>query len=566
LPWIAKRLFPLGLRLSAQITVPDGDDIGRALAEGARRADLLFVTGGLGPTTDDVTRELTAQLFGLKLQEDPEVLKHIRQRFEKRGLQTSPRVARQALVPEGAEVLDNQHGTAPGLYFPPVPWEGGQSPHVFLLPGPPRELQPMFEGPVMRILQSILPDTARNEMRVFRMAGMGESQVEERVGERLLEIEGLELGYCARPGEVDVRLIGPQQTLDKASAIIEKELARFISARNDGDLAETVFEQLKAAGLKLATVESCTGGLIADRLTNVPGVSEVYLSGYVTYSNGAKVELGVPVEMIERSGAVSEEVAGMMAISAARASGADLAISTTGIAGPGGGSLDKPVGTMFCSLASGDRVLRREKRFLPMDRAAFKRMASQNALELLRKELTDCRVGGWKDRVVLLQGDITKQQVDGIVNAANEDLQAGSGVCGAIHDAAGPMLSEACEALKGCKTGFVKATPAFRLNALRILHAVAPIWQDGHHGEPEKLRAAYNSCFALGKSENLKILAFPAIGTGAYGYPRMEACEIALEATRNEILSSRQLDEIRFVLFTSEDFELYRNQLDSMSD
>src|SRR6478752_4988458 len=203
--YLAEALFPIGLRIDRQVTVPDGEAIREAVAETFGRADILLVTGGLGPTTDDITREIIAELLELDLVEDAEVWRQIEERFAKRKLSMSPRNRRQAMRPTAAAVLWNPHGTAPGLYVPALRTKN--SPHIFLLPGPPRELRPMVDDYLVPMLRRIVGESTISEMRVFRTAGLGESLVEEKVGEQLLNL-GVELGYCARPGEVDIRVIG----------------------------------------------------------------------------------------------------------------------------------------------------------------------------------------------------------------------------------------------------------------------------------------------------------------------------------------------------------------------
>ena len=222
LTFIAREIFPLGLRIERQITVPDGEAIREAITESLGRAEIIFITGGLGPTTDDITREVTADLLGLKLQHDPAILRAIQERAARRGFRLTDRVARQADVPEGATVLPNEHGSAPGLYL--AADAAKKRPHLFLLPGPPRELHPMFRASVLPILREIVPAESAIDRRMFRIAGMGESLVEEAVGARLLELPGLELGYCARPGEMDLRLVGEAAVLDQAERIVREKL------------------------------------------------------------------------------------------------------------------------------------------------------------------------------------------------------------------------------------------------------------------------------------------------------------------------------------------------------
>jgi len=384
--FLGQELFPLGLRVERQVTVPDGDAIREALVDALARADVILVTGGLGPTTDDITREITAELLELPLIEDGSVWEAIRSRFSRRGLEMTPRNRRQAQVPEGATVLENPDGTAPGLYLQHR--TGGRARHLFLLPGPPRELRPMFLNKVAPILKELVPDGSAVQSRRWLVVGMGESKVESIIGEELLAIPGLELGYCARPGAVEVRCIGGPGALAAAAAVILAKLPTQVAGEGGAALEELVVRRLTAVGKRLATAESCTGGFLAHKITNVPGASEVFLEGFVTYANQAKVDaLGVPTGLIETHGAVSEPVAQAMAEGAMAKAGADFGLSTTGIAGPGGGTAEKPVGTVFIGLAIRDGATRVESHTYLTDRATFKELTVQAALDMLRSAL-----------------------------------------------------------------------------------------------------------------------------------------------------------------------------------
>jgi nicotinamide-nucleotide amidase len=383
LSFLAQQLFPLGLRVQWQSTIPDGDAIRDAITESARRCEVILVTGGLGPTTDDITREIVSELTGRPLRFDDSIFQKISERFRRRGIKMTDRTARQAHVPEGAAVIPNDYGTAPGLH---IPAQNG-IPHLFLLPGPPRELRPMFNTYVLPSLRSLVGDHDL-QAKIYRTTGLGESQVEKMVGDRLLAIPGLELGYCARMGEVDVRVLGPGSAVDAAAQLIENELGPYIVTAEDKDLEDVVVGLLKANKETLAIAESCTGGLLANRITDVPGASVVFLEGNVTYSNDAKMRtLDVSSELLSTVGAVSEEVARAMAEGALNRSGATHALSTTGIAGPDGGTEQKPVGTVFVGLASRNSATTVEKEFFPTDRLSFKRICTQHALEMLRRRL-----------------------------------------------------------------------------------------------------------------------------------------------------------------------------------
>jgi len=388
LAFIAREIFPLGLQIEERRTVPDSEVIRRTLTELFPHCEILFVTGGLGPTTDDITREMVAESLGLELHQDPQLLAWLEQRLQVRGIKWTSGIARQADVLAGARVLPNENGSASGFYLeaninPRIP-----SPHVFVLPGPPRELQPMFTKFAMPILKSIIEVPSQVERRSYSIAGMGESLVEKAIGQKVLTIPGIELGYCARPGEVEVRVIGDRKAIQSADVIIRGELGLSIFSDNDEALEQVVVRLLKQRKQTLATAESCTGGLIANQITNVSGASEVFLAGYITYANSAKNDvLNVDSKLIEKNGAVSEAVARAMAEGARTGAASTYGLATTGIAGPTGGSDKKPVGTVYIALASGDSETVARKFIFPTDRQTFKQLAAQAALDLLRRRL-----------------------------------------------------------------------------------------------------------------------------------------------------------------------------------
>jgi nicotinamide-nucleotide amidase len=384
LQWLAQEIFPLGLRISRQGTVPDGSPIRDLLQEASGRSDLLIVTGGLGPTTDDITREIAAELTGRKLHLHQETLDRIHERCRRRGFAFQERMARQAMVPEGARVLPNDNGTAPGLH---IPGRDG-IPDIFLLPGPPRELQPMATAHLLPFLREKTAGQDRHECRIYRVVGMGESLLEAKVGLELSKRSDLEVGYCARPNEVDFRLIGPKAVLDAVEPLVLEVVGDHLLPMEDDSMEESIVRMLTERHLTLATAESCTGGLLSNRITDVPGASAVFLEGFVTYSNASKTALlGVPAELISAHGAVSELVVRAMAEGVLAKSGATHAIATTGIAGPGGGSDEKPVGTVWLALSSKGEETVSWKQHLPLDRKAFKRAVTQSALDRLRRHL-----------------------------------------------------------------------------------------------------------------------------------------------------------------------------------
>jgi nicotinamide-nucleotide amidase len=335
--WIGQQLLGLGLRVARQISIPDGDEIRLALLAAFPRAEVVIVTGGLGPTSDDLTREICAELLGLPLEEDAEVIAAIRMRLARRNREMNDASRRQAQVPRGAQVLANPNGTAPGLYFPPQPGRGAtgaDSPHIFLLPGPPRELRPMVKDHVLPRIQAAVTGPPPPQMTVFQLAGLGESEVATTLEAPLLATGIPELGYCVKAGEVQVRVFGSEDQLAACREIVRTHFGPRFFGEGGAALETVVIRQLLAAGKRVATAESCTGGFLAHRLTNVPGASGALGMGLVTYSNEAKTELAfVPAALIETHGAVSEPVAAALAEGALRRSGADYALALTGIAG-----------------------------------------------------------------------------------------------------------------------------------------------------------------------------------------------------------------------------------------
>jgi nicotinamide-nucleotide amidase len=388
LAFIARQIFPLGLRIDEQRTVPDGLAIRDALAHVFSRADIVFVTGGLGPTTDDITREIVAELLVLELVPDPEVVAAITERLSKRRIRMTDRIPRQAQVPAGAKVLPNENGTAPGLYLRANINPLMHSPHLFVLPGPPRELQPMFHESVMSILRAIILAPSALERKLYKIADRGESVIEQAIGEKILAIPGIELGYCARPGEVEVRVIGELKAVENADEIIKSALGLSIFSTNDENLEQVVVRLLVERKETLALAESCTGGLLADRITNVFGASEVFVAGYIPYSNEAKVDmLNVDPGLIGQHGAVGEPVARAMAEGARTRARSTYALAITGIAGPSGGSPEKPVGTVYVALAAASSETIARKFLFPSDRETFKQLTAQAAFDLLRRKL-----------------------------------------------------------------------------------------------------------------------------------------------------------------------------------
>lgn len=376
--WLGERLFEIGLRVSRQTVVPDGREIFQAINEAASRSDVVIVSGGLGPTSDDVTREALSEWSGVPLVPNSDVEKRLRVYFEKLGREMSPSNLRQTMVPQGAEVLLNRNGTAPGLWMPGDEVKG--SPIVILLPGPPSELRPMAEEWVFPRLLKLAGEGAPR-MKEYKVIELGESALQDLVDAELEAIPGLEWGYCARSGEVDVRLVGSDEVLCRASEVLLRLAGDYLVTPLGVSIEEALVARLMARGERVSSAESCTGGLIAKRITDVPGASKVFHYGWVTYANEAKVkELGVSQEAIGLYTEVSEEVVRQMAEGALERSGADYAVAVSGFAGPDGGTPENPAGTVWLAWAAkgSPTVVRREYR--PASRESFRMIVSQMAL------------------------------------------------------------------------------------------------------------------------------------------------------------------------------------------
>jgi len=327
--------------------------------------------------------------LGLPLELNAGVMAHLESYFSRRNKPVNEATKRQAMVPRGAVVMPNPHGTAPGLYVPPECGAAkGLSCAIFLTPGPPREFKPMIENEVEPRLAELRPELRDRAVTYLKVTGMGESDIVERVEKQLESIPDLELGYCIGRGDVDVRLSGPANAVSQGREIVVAAIGDYVASEDRKVLEEVVVDLLRGKAESLALAESCTGGMIASRITDVSGASAVLGYGCVTYSNEAKTRLvGVPAELIASHGAVSEPVAQAMAEGVLQVSGADHALAATGIAGPTGGSDEKPVGTVFVALASRDQPTEVRKLFFPAGRDRFKLLTSQAALEMLRRRL-----------------------------------------------------------------------------------------------------------------------------------------------------------------------------------
>ena len=380
--------------------MPDtAEAICEAVQAALGRADLVITTGGLGPTSDDITRERIAGMLAKPLHHDEAIAEHITSFFARRARPMPESVLVQAQIPEGAVVFTNEYGTAPGLAMDVSGADDEGSPTwLVMLPGPPRELCPMVEAQVLPFIQRELPLAAAFHCRTLRSMGIGESMVEDQLLTRLRPLmdQGLDLGFCARTGQVDIRLCGHGDgvpgLIDEAEALIRGEFGKYIYGTDGESIAKVVVDRLIDLGQTVAVAESCTGGFLGHNITSIPGASAVFVGGIISYSNELKHKLlDVKNDTLEKHGAVSKAVALEMAEGARAATGADHTLSVTGIAGPGGGSTEKPVGTVWLGLASaGERPLAVKKHH-PYNRETFKQASVNQSLELLRRRIQrDC--------------------------------------------------------------------------------------------------------------------------------------------------------------------------------
>ncbi len=391
--YITQVLNELGIVVAFKSIVGDNRDELRAhMAHALSRHRVLILTGGLGPTDDDLTREAVAAHLHLPLDEDPAINDGMEKRFAARGWKMPAVNRRQAQVPRGAAVLANPHGTAPGL------WIEHDDAVIALVPGPPREMKPMIDGEVRARLQSLAGDV-RLHRRMIRVSGKGESAVEEIVqpiySKWVAQEPPIETTVLAGLGQVELHLslqshdaAAAAARLDRSVTELTAALGRDVVSTDGGTLEAVVGELLKARGWWVAFAESCTGGLATSRLTDVPGSSAYVERSIVAYSNRAKIELlDVPEGLIREHGAVSEPVAAAMAAGIRARAGVDVGVGITGVAGPGGGTAEKPVGTVCIAVAGGSTVVRTLR--FPGGRDVVKGMSANWAIDMLRRYLLE---------------------------------------------------------------------------------------------------------------------------------------------------------------------------------
>lgn len=384
--WLTERLNSVGIEVKLKTIVGDDEErLKEAFSAALQRSDVIISTGGLGPTEDDITRMVVARVTGRQLLLDHEVLEQIRRRFASRGYQMTPNNERQALIPQGARVLPNPNGTAPGIQIQ------HDDKVLALLPGPPREMRPMFDDFIMPDLEK-MAHGVRIARRVLKVAGLGESALDSIIAPVYRQYDNPTTTILFTNAEVEIHLAAKAEGMANAEALIEELAGKLADKLGDNlystrgeSLEQVVGHRLNQRQFTIATAESCTGGLVAERITSVPGASSYFVGCIVAYTEEAKMRmLDVPGALLKSRGAVSEEVAESMARGVLERTGSTIAVSVTGIAGSAGGTEATPVGTAYVGLA--DRSTTSNKRFVfPGDRTLIRWRTSQAALDMVRR-------------------------------------------------------------------------------------------------------------------------------------------------------------------------------------
>ncbi len=390
--YLTEKLNSLGVEVGFKTIVGDAmKDLVRVATTALARADILIFSGGLGPTEDDLTREAVAETLGLQLRRNPELVAAIERRFAERGWKMSANNTKQADVIQGATILTNSNGTAPGQWISGR--SDGREKIIVLLPGPPHELKALFESAVLERLRAKVP-RRYIATRVLKVTGMGESACDARVAPIYKRYTDVSTTILAGPGEIQLHLRAQAPSSDAAQLRVddlvdklEAELGDAVFSDNGDSLEQIVSYYLQMRSATLSVAESCTGGLLAERLTSVSGSSRYFIGGVVAYSNDLKMKSAdVPADLLEHFGAVSEQVAKALAEGIRKRCGTTLGVGITGVAGPTGGTAEKPVGLVYHALAaeSGTEVAQRN---FPGDRQRIRWFASQQALDMVRRKL-----------------------------------------------------------------------------------------------------------------------------------------------------------------------------------
>lgn len=388
--FISERLKELGIDVLYRVTVGDNPDrLEEVVKLAVEKADLVVISGGLGPTEDDLTKETVAKAMDKKLVLNKNCLHKIKGFFRNLDMDMSENNIKQAYIPESAIIMENDEGTAPGFIIE------DNNKIIAVMPGPPREMERMFKDSLIPFLSN--KNSEKIYYRNLRLIGIGESDLETRLLDLISNQTDPTIATYAKEGECSVRITSKKENLDEAKKSVDsilpyvnERVGEFIFSYDDKELIEVVADKLKAEKLTISTAESCTGGLLASTFTDVPGISEVYEGGFVTYSNQAKIrEIGVSEKTLKEYGAVSEQVAYQMAEGVRRVAETDIGISITGIAGPDGGSADKPVGLAYVGIAAKHETKVFKILIKPSNRTYNKRIFMLRMLRILNEKLDE---------------------------------------------------------------------------------------------------------------------------------------------------------------------------------
>ncbi|HIW40275.1 MAG TPA: competence/damage-inducible protein A [Candidatus Eubacterium pullicola] len=388
--YLSQQLNGLGFDVLYHFTVGDNPDrLKRALEICAKECDLIITTGGLGPTQDDLTKEVIAEFVGCRLTINQEAMDRIEGYFKRSGREMTENNVKQAYVPEGAICMQNDHGSAPGFICKV------DNKKIMSFPGPPKEMMPMFENSAIHYLSTMSEGVIYS--RFLKTVGIGESLLETEIMDIVDEQTDPTIATYAKDGEVTMRLTSKRPSVEEAKAAVDEmatkvheRVGNYIYTEDERSFSEVILDKMRDKGLSLSSAESCTGGLFADAFISIPGSSDVFDRALVTYSNTAKMqELGVKEETLAKFGAVSSQTAEEMVSGLYEASGSDICVAVTGLAGPGGETLEKPVGLVYTAILVGGKIRCTENRFGNMDRNAIRRRSVLAMMKLIYDYLED---------------------------------------------------------------------------------------------------------------------------------------------------------------------------------